>query len=96
MSNKHFGSAVDDFLQEEGLSEETRDIAVKRLVAWQIEQAMKAQHISKRKTAQRIKTSRTQLDRLLDPNNTSVQLDTLQRPANAVGQRLVMGLEPAV
>jgi antitoxin HicB len=95
MSNKHIGSAVDDFLKEEGIYDETGDIAIKRVVAWQLQQAMKAKHISKRKMAERMKTSRSQLERLLDPNNTSVQLNTLQRAAHIVGQRLVIGLEPA-
>jgi antitoxin HicB len=94
MANKHIGSLVDDLLKEEGIYEETRDTAIKRVLAWQISQAMKDQHITKTKMAERMKTSRAQIDRLLDPENRSVQLDTLQRAAGVVGHRLVIGLEP--
>jgi antitoxin HicB len=94
MSNKYIGSSVDDFLKEDGIYEETRDVAIKRVLAWQIKQAMKQKRISKREMAQRMKTSRSQVDRLLDPDNMSVQLNTLQRAAGIVGQRLVIGLEP--
>ena len=87
------GSSFDDFLKEDGIYEETHDIAVKRVLAWQIAQAMKDQHISKTKMAERMKTSRTQIERLLDPKNNSVQLDTLQRAAHIVGRRLVIQLE---
>lgn len=94
MSSKNIGSSFDDLLKEEGIYEETRDIAMKRVLAWQIAQAMKEQHISKSKMAERMNTSRTQIERLLDPKNTSVQLDTLQRAAGIVGHRLVIVLEP--
>ena len=66
---------------------------MKRVLAWQIAQAMKEQRISKTKMAERMKTSRTQIERLLDPTNNSVQLDTLQRAAHIVGRRLVIALE---
>jgi antitoxin HicB len=94
MGNKHVGSLVDDFLKEEGIYEETRDSATKRVIAWQISQAMKERHITKTQMAERMKTSRAQVDRLLDPQNNSVQLDTLQRAASVIGHRLVIGLEP--
>jgi antitoxin HicB len=94
MSKKNIGSSFNDLLKEEGIYEETRDIAMKRVIAWQIAQAMKKQHITKSKMAARMNTSRTQIDRLLDPKNNSVQLDTLQRAAGIVGQRLVIALEP--
>ncbi len=94
MANKHVGSAFDDLLKEDGLLEEAQNTAVKRVIAWQIQQQMKAQHINKNKMAELTKTSRSQVDRLLDPNNTKVQLDTMQRAASAVGCRLVMSLEP--
>ena len=92
-SKKNIGSSFDDLLKEDGIYEETHDIAVKRVVAWQIAQAMKEQHISKTKMAARMNTSRTQIERLLDPKNNSVQLDTLQRAAHIVGRRLVIKLE---
>jgi antitoxin HicB len=94
MSNKYIGSSVDDFLKEDGIYEETLGVAIKRVIAWQIQQAMKQKRISKRGMAERMKTSRSQVDRLLDPDNMSVQLNTLQRAAGIVGQRLVIGLEP--
>ncbi len=93
-NNKHVGSSVDDFLKEEGIYDETRSVAIKRVIAWQIQQAMKQKKISKRQMAERMKTSRTQIDRLLDPANMSVQLNTLQRAAGIVGQRLIIELEP--
>ena len=92
--SKHIGSSFDDFLKEDGIYEEAHSIAAKRVLAWQIAQAMKEQHISKSKMAERMKTSRTQVERLLDPENNSVQLDTIQRAAAVVGRRLVIELEP--
>jgi antitoxin HicB len=93
-NNKHVGSSVDDFLKEDGIFDEARSVAIKRVIAWQIQQAMKQKKISKRQMAERMKTSRTQIDRLLDPANMSVQLNTLQRAAGIVGQRLIIELEP--
>ena len=87
-TNQHFGSSFDDWLKEQGMYEEVTTHAIKRVLAWQIEQAMKAQKISKAEMARRMHTSRTQLDRLLDPNNDKVQLDTVQRAATAVGRTL--------
>jgi antitoxin HicB len=92
VTNKHIGSGFDAFLQEESLLEEATAHAVKRVLAWQIEQAMAEQGISKSAMARRMKTSRAQLDRLLDPNNDRVQLDTVQRAAIAVGRRLHLEL----
>jgi antitoxin HicB len=88
MSNPHFGSSFDDWLKEQGLYEEVTTHAVKRVLAWQIEQAMKAQGISKAEMARRMHTSRTQLDRLLDPDNDKAQLDTVQKAAAAIGRTL--------
>jgi hypothetical protein len=87
-TNPHFGSSFDDWLKEQGIYEEVTTHAIKRVLAWQIEQAMKAQKISKAEMARRMHTSRTQLDRLLDPNNDKVQLDTVQRAAAAIGRTL--------
>lgn len=94
MANKHIGSSLDDLLKEDGLYEEAQNTAIKRVIAWQILQAMKEQRINKNKMAQLMHTSRTQVDRFLDPDNTKVQLDTMQRAAAAVGCRLVISLEP--
>jgi antitoxin HicB len=94
--NEHIGSSFDDFLKEEGIYEESHEIALKRVLVWQIAQEMKAQHITKSKMAERMHTSRTQVERLLDPKRNSVQLDTLQRAAGAIGRRLVVNLEEAI
>jgi hypothetical protein len=90
--NPHIGSSFSDFLKEEGLYEEVTAHAIKRVLAWQLEKAMKDQGITKVEMAKRMKTSRAQLDRLLDPNNDKVQLDTVQRAAVAVGRKLHMEL----
>jgi antitoxin HicB len=86
--NPHFGSSFEDFLQEEGIADEVNAAAIKHVLAWQIEQAMKEQGISKNQMAKRMHTSRAYLDRFLDPNNDKVQLDTMQRAAAAVGRKL--------
>ena len=90
--NPHIRSAFSDFLKEEGIYEAVTVHAVKRVLAWQIEQEMKSQGITKVEMAKRMKTSRAQLDRLLDPDNDKVQLDTVQRAAAAVGRKLHMEL----
>ncbi|MBX3509354.1 Fis family transcriptional regulator [Parvibaculum sp.] len=92
MSRKHIGSSFDAFLEEEGIRDAAQAHAIKRVVAWQIEEAMKAQGVSKVEMAKRMKTSRAQLDRLLDPENDKVQLDTVQRAASAVGKKLRLEL----
>jgi antitoxin HicB len=88
----HIGSSLEDFLKEEGQLEESRQIAAKRVLAWQLQQAMESQHLSKVEMAKRMQTSRSQLDRLLDPENDKVQLDTLNRAAAIVGKRLKIEL----
>jgi len=92
MVSPHIGSSFDEFLNQEGVYEEVSATAVKRVLAWQIEQLRIAQGISKSELARQMKTSRTQIERLLDPDNTQVQLDTLQRAAAALGRRLVVEL----
>jgi hypothetical protein len=94
-NNKHIGSSLDDFLKEEGIYEAVDTIATARVIAWQIQEAMKERHISKNRMAKLMHTSRTQIDRLLNPQSTTIQLDTLQRAARVVGRRLVVSLEPA-
>lgn len=86
------GSSFDDFLKEEGIYEEVQAQALKEVIAWQIEQAIKAQNLTKSAMARRMATSRAQLDRLLDPKNTSVTLHTLQKAAAVVGRRLRLEL----
>jgi antitoxin HicB len=90
--NPHIGSTFESFLQEEGIAEEVNAAAIKRVLAWQIEEAMKQQGISKNQMAKRMHTSRAYLDRFLDPNNNKVQLDTMQRAAAAIGRRLRLDL----
>ena len=92
MANPHIGFSFDDFLREDGIYEEVTAAAVKRTLAWQLEQSRLAQGISKSELARRLGTSRTQVERLLDPTNTQVQLDTLQRAAKALGRKLVIEL----
>ena len=91
-TNKHIGSGFDDFLKEEGIHEDVTAHAIKRVLAWQIEQAMEAQGLTKSEMAKRMNTSRAQLERLLDPDNDKVQLDTMQRAAAAVGRKLHLEL----
>lgn len=83
--NKHIGSNFDDFLNEEGMQEEVTAAAIKRVIAWQLAQAMKAKKISKTEMAKRMRTSRMVVNRLLDENDTSVTLATLSRASLAVG-----------
>jgi predicted XRE-type DNA-binding protein len=87
-SNPHIGSSLDEFLKEEGLYEDATNYAVKRVLAWQVVKAMDEQGISKAEMARRMGTSRAHLDKLLDPYNDKVQLDTVQRAATAVGRRI--------
>ncbi len=86
MKKKNIGSEFDGWLRDEGIYEETTTAAIKRVLARQIEAAMKEQGVSKAEMARRMQTSRSQLDRLLDPANESITLDTLQRAAAAVGR----------
>jgi antitoxin HicB len=90
--NKHIGSSFDDFLEEEGIRDAVTVQAVKRVIAWQIAQDMAALKLSKNEMAKRMKTSRTQIDRLLDPKNDKVQLDTIQRAAVVIGRKLHLEL----
>ncbi len=91
MSKKHMGSSIDSFLKEEGIFEETQAQAIKEVVAWQLGAAMKKNKISKNKMATLLLTSRTQVDRLLDPKN-DITLLSLQRAAAAVGRRVTIHL----
>ena len=91
MSKKHMGSSIDDFLKEEGIFEEAQAQAVKEVVAWQLAEAMREKNISKNKMAALLKTSRTQVDRILNPKE-DVTLGSLQRAAAMVGRRLTIEL----
>jgi plasmid maintenance system antidote protein VapI len=91
MSKKQMGSSIDDFLKEEGIFEEAQAQAIKEVVAWQLGQAMKKKGISKSRMAALLKTSRTQVDRLLDPKN-DITLSSLQRAAALLGRRVIVEL----
>jgi antitoxin HicB len=88
---KHMGSSIDDFLKEEGLFEEAQTQAIKEVVAWQLDEAMKKRKISKNKMATLLKTSRTQVNRLLNPKS-DITLSSLQRAAAIVGRRVTIEL----
>ena len=90
--NPHIGESFESFLRDEGLYDEVTATAIKRTLALQIEHEMAAQNISKSEMARRMKTSATQLGRLLDPNNDRIQLDTLVKAASAVGKSLSVSL----
>ena len=91
MSRKNLGSSVDDFLKEEGIFEEAEAQAVKEVVAWQLAEAMKKKKISKNKMATLLKTSSTQVDRLLNAKD-DITLSSLQRAAAIVGRRITIEL----
>lgn len=91
MNKKHIGSDFDDFLKEENL-DTANIIAIKRVIAYQIAEEMKKKKLSKTQMASRMKTSRAALERLLDPENASITLITLERAASAVGKKLKVQL----
>jgi antitoxin HicB len=91
----HSGSTFDSFLDEEGFREEVEAVAIKRVLAWQLEQAMRKQQKTKQAMARELHTSRSQLDRLLDPQNVSVTLDTITRAARALGKRVIIRVADA-
>ncbi len=90
--NQYTGSSLDGFLEEEGLLETSQSHAIKQVLAWQIAQFIKQQGLTKVEMARRMNTSRTALDRLLDPENDSVTLKTLQNAAATIGAHLEMRL----
>ena len=92
MKNKHIGTSFDEFLQEEGLLAATEATAVKRVIAYQIEREMAERQLSKSALARMMQTSRSALDRLLDPENASVTLLTLESVAHALGKTLKVQL----
>jgi len=92
MDQKHLGSSFEDFLREEGTLEATTNRAIKRVLARQLQQLMDEHRLSKSEMARRMRTSRAALERLLDPDNESVTLNTLQKAAKAVGRELRLEL----
>ena len=95
MSKKNIGSNFDDFLQEESLLESSTAVALKRVIAWQIDQEMKAQKLTKTELAKRMHTSRAALNRLLDENDASLTLTTLVSAAAALGKKVNLQLAAA-
>lgn len=93
--NQHIGSSFDDFLEEEAILEDVSAVAIKRVVAWQLEQEMKAQKLTKTSLASKMHTSRAALNRLLDEEDTSLTLTTLTSAAKALGMNLRIELIPA-
>ena len=93
--NLHRGSTLDELLADEGVLAEFQARAIKEVVAWQLAEAMKARGMSKNQLAKEMHTSRTQVDRVLDPNAGNVTLETLQRAAAVVGQRVKVELVAA-
>jgi antitoxin HicB len=95
MGKKNIGSSFDDFLAKEAILEESTAVAMKRVIAWQIAQEMKAQQVTKTELAKRMHTSRAALNRLLDENDGSLTLTTLASAAAALGKRVNLQLAPA-
>jgi antitoxin HicB len=87
-TNTHKGSTFDSFLEEEGLLENAEAIAIKRVIAFELKKIMKKEHVTKTKMAEKMYTSRSGLDRLLDPSNTSISLNTLVKVAHILGKKL--------
>ena len=92
MKNKHLGSNFDNFLQEEGLLAEAEATAIKRVLVFQIQKEMEERQLTKSALAKLMNTSRSSLDRLLDPNNPSVTLVTMESAAIALGKKLKIQL----
>lgn len=92
---EHTGSTFDSFLEEEGIREEVEAVAVKRVISWQLAEAMRKKKKTKQAMAKELNTSRSQLDRLLDPQNMAVSLDTISRAARVLGKRLIIRIADA-
>jgi predicted XRE-type DNA-binding protein len=95
MGKKNIGSSFDDFLREEAMLEEATAVAIKRVIAWQIAEEMKAQKLTKTTLAKRMHTSRAALNRLLDEADPSLTLTTLASAASALGKKINIQLEAA-
>ena len=91
--NAHAGSRLDDFLKEEGLYDDTKTVAIKRVIAWQLREIMQQQGLTVTKMAALMNTRRTQVNRLLDPTS-DVTLGSLQKAAGLVGRKLQVNLAP--
>jgi antitoxin HicB len=94
-NNPHIGSSFDDFLDGENLLVEASEIAIKRVIAWQLQQEIESKHMTKTDVAKAMDTSRAAVDRLLDPNNTSVTINTLSKAARILGKKIEIDLVEA-
>ena len=92
MNNASIGSSFDDFLEEEGLKEEVENGSIKKLIAYQMQEKLKNEHLTKTELAQRLDTSRAAVNRLLDPDNDSITLLTLKKAASILGKRIKLEL----
>jgi DNA-binding Xre family transcriptional regulator len=92
MKNKYIGGTFDDFLEDEGIREDVETGAIKQLIAFQLQETLQKEHLSKTELAQRLDTSRAAVDRLLDPNNESITLLTLKKAASVLGKKLKLEL----
>lgn len=90
--NKHRGSTLDSFLEADGILAEVQAKAIKEVIAWQLDEAMRERGISKSELARLMRTSRTQVDRVLDPESGNVTIETLQKAAAVVGRRVDLQL----
>lgn len=90
--NKHLGSSFDDFLEDESILGEVEAVAIKRVIAAEVSQYLADNHVNKSTFAKRIRTSRSQLDRLLEPENPSVTLQTMLKAARGIGKKLELKL----
>ena len=95
MGKKNIGSSFDNLLAEDAMLEEVTAVALKRVIAWQIAEEMKAQHLTKTELAKRMHTSRTALNRLLDEEDSSLTLTTLASAAAALGKTINIGFSAA-
>jgi predicted XRE-type DNA-binding protein len=92
MKHKNIGDSFDDFLESEGILEEVEAVATKRVIAFQLQEEMKKKNLTRTKFAQKMNTSRSSLNRLLDPNNEAITIKTLKRAANVLGKKVVLQL----
>jgi DNA-binding Xre family transcriptional regulator len=92
MKHKNIGASFDSFLEDEGILEQAEEVATKRVVAFQIQAEMKKRNLSKTELAQEMNTSRSSINRLLDPEDEAITFKTLKKAANVLGKKLVVRL----
>jgi DNA-binding Xre family transcriptional regulator len=92
MKHKNIGASFDSFLDDEGIREQVEDIAIKRVIAFQIQAEMKKKHLTKSELAKKMNTSRSSLNRLLDPEDEAITFKTLKKAANVLKKKLVIQL----